>query len=337
MAKTGQNSVLIHSNSASKLAAPSEVSGKAGMGSMLVAGWSPCSKARSGKKVTSHKSAGTVAHLPPLVSKKTGFGSSVPDHLLGCSGPGDCGHSAPHEVLHRCVWVRSPTPLVSGDCDLDIDATDSSARHSLYDDIRSPPTPCVSLETSSVPAKNMLMDDSLVELKVSQDDLEALDNDTVSDKFLETSHEMSQLKKKLQSKKKQVQKAQKTTKVEQLHSQIVATDEQLAHLWQQTKSMKSSDKEGSQPTASSTPLASGNLQQQWLQQGEQDVADAFLDQLDETPAKDRETPALQSKRQSKASKKRKNNQPWFQLPEQKRQFLDISEASSDHSSDETLD
>ena len=50
----------------------------------------------------------------------------------------------------------------------------------------------------------MLMDDSLVELEASQDELEALDNDAVSDKSLETSHEMNQLKKQLQSKKKQV-------------------------------------------------------------------------------------------------------------------------------------
>ena len=158
MAKAGQNSVLTHSNSASKLAAPSEVSCKAGMGSMPVAGQSPHSKARSGKNVTSHKSTGTVACLPPPVSKKTGLDSSVPvspriiwkpahfseddkqvpDHLLGRSGQGNHNCSASQEVLCRHVWIRSPTPTVSGDSDLDMDATNSSARHSLYDDIRSP-------------------------------------------------------------------------------------------------------------------------------------------------------------------------------------------------------
>ena len=117
-----------------------------------------------------------------------------------------------------------------------MDATDNSARHSLYEVIGSPPpTPCVSQETSPVPAQNMLVDDSLVELEASQEELEALDNDAVSDKSMETSHEMSQLKKQLQSKKKHVQKAQKSAKIEQLHSQIAATDEQLAHLWQQSK------------------------------------------------------------------------------------------------------
>ena len=73
---------------------------------------------------------------------------------------------------------------------------------------------------------------------------------------------------------------------------------------------------GSRPTAQNP--ATQNLQQQWLQQVELDVTDVFLDQLDETPAKDHETPTPQSERQSKTSKKRKNNQPWFQLLEQKR-------------------
>ena len=45
--------------------------------------------------------------------------SQVPNHLLGSSVPEDHGHSAPQEVLHKCVQVRSPTPLVSGDSDLD--------------------------------------------------------------------------------------------------------------------------------------------------------------------------------------------------------------------------
>ena len=56
------------------MAASSEVSGTAGMGSMLAASQSPLSKARSGKKVTSLKSAGTVAHFLPPVTKQTGGG-----------------------------------------------------------------------------------------------------------------------------------------------------------------------------------------------------------------------------------------------------------------------
>ena len=182
----------------------------------------------------------------------------------------------------------------------------------------------------------MLVDDNLVEQEASQDELEALDNDAISDKSMETSQEMSQLKKQLQSKKKQVQKEQKNAKIEQLCSQIAETDEQLAHLHQQSKTSKPTEKNVTHPTASSTPSSSGNSQHQWLQQAGLDVVDAFLDQLDETPAKDPATPAVQAEKQSKSFKKRKNNQPWFQLPEQKRQCLYVSEASSDHSLDEHL-
>ena len=70
-------------------------------------------------------------------------------------------------------------------------------------------------------------------------------------------------------------------------------DQQLEHLQQLSKSTKSNDKEGSQPIASSTPQSSRTFWQQWLQQAELDV-DAFLDQLDEMPAKDCDTPEAQS-------------------------------------------
>ena len=86
-----------------------------------------------------------------------------------------------------------------------------------------------------------------------------------------------------------------------MHSQIVATDEQLAHLQQQSKNTKFSNKEGKQPVASSTPQSRGHFQQQWLQQAELDIADAFLDKLDEMPAKDCEALAVQSEKQSKAA------------------------------------
>ena len=93
---------------------------------------------------------------------------------------------------------------------------------------------------------------------------------------------MNQLKKQLQSRKKQVQKAQKSAKIEQLCSQIAETDVQLACLWQQSKFSKSNDKNVTHPTASSTLVSSGNSQHQWLQQAELDVANAFLDQLART-------------------------------------------------------
>ena len=89
---------------------------------------------------------------------------------------------------------------MSGDSDLDMDATNNSAGHYLPEDIMSLPTPCVLRKTSTVPAQDMLVDNSLVELEASQDELEPLDNDAISDKSMETSHEMSQIKKQLQSK-----------------------------------------------------------------------------------------------------------------------------------------
>ena len=197
-AKAIKNSVSTRCSSVHKVAVLSEVSSNAGMGSMPVASRSPHSKARSNKKVTSYKSAGTVTHFPPQVTKQTRGGdffftncimydletSSFSRHgqassqpLLGSSGPGDCGQSAPQEVLCRRVWIRSPTPSVSGDSDLDMDVTDNSAGNSLLEDVGSPPSSCVLQETSPMPAYHMVVDDSLVEMKASQNELEALDNE----------------------------------------------------------------------------------------------------------------------------------------------------------------
>ena len=153
------------------MAAPTEVSGEAQSGSMPVASQSPRPRARSNRKVTSHKSTGTVACYPPPISKMGEIGpemsvssrtmrkparfqqqgEQLSEHLLGSSGLGDCGRSAPREVLCRCVSVRSPTPSVSGDLDLDMDATDNSAGQSLFEDVGSPPTPCVSWVVSPEP------------------------------------------------------------------------------------------------------------------------------------------------------------------------------------------
>ena len=46
-----------------------------------------------------------------------------------------------------------------------------------------------------------------------------------------------------------------------------------------------SGKSSNQPAATSTPQTMGQQAQSWLQQADLDAADAFLDQLDETPAK----------------------------------------------------
>ena len=136
--------------------------------------------------------------------------------MLGSSGPGDHGHSAPQEVLRRCVRVRSPTPSVSGDSDLDMDATDNSAGQSLFEDVGSPPTACVSWAASPAPELQTHGDDNLIVLEKSQDELEVLDNDVVSDASIDTSHKTSHLRKQLQAKKKEIRKAQKSAKIAQL-------------------------------------------------------------------------------------------------------------------------
>ena len=79
-----------------------------------------------------------------------------------------------------------------------------------------------------------------------------------------------------------------------------------------------------------------NQDQSWLQKADLDVADAFLHQLDETPAKGSGDNNHARDKSSKPSKKQKPAQPWFMLPRQKQQCLDISEVSSDQSSDEPL-
>ena len=229
MEKDGLNSMSTRSNSLKNMAPPTEVSGEARLGSMPVASQSPHPRARSNRKVTSHKSTGTVARYPPPISKKgeTGLTTSVSsrairkpahfqqqdeqflEHFLGSSGLGNCGHSGPQEVLCRCIRVISPTPSVLGDSDLDMDATDNSAGQSLFEDVGSPPTPCVSWAASPAPESQMHGDDNLIKLEASQDELVALDNDAVSDTSIDTSHETCHLWKQLQSKKKRNKKSTK--------------------------------------------------------------------------------------------------------------------------------
>ena len=95
---------------------------------------------------------------------------------------------------------------MSGESDLDMDATDISAGQSLLEDVGSPPTPCVSWATSPEPELQM-HEDNLIELGALQDKLEALDKDAVSDMSVDTSHDASHLWQKLQSKKKEIRKA----------------------------------------------------------------------------------------------------------------------------------
>ena len=59
------------------MALPAEVSGEALSGSMPVASWSPHPRAKSNRKVTSHKSTSTVACYPPPISKKEKAGPAT--------------------------------------------------------------------------------------------------------------------------------------------------------------------------------------------------------------------------------------------------------------------
>ena len=192
-----------------------------------------------------------------------------------------------------------------------MDATDNSAGQSLFEDVGSPPTPCVSWEASPVPELQMQEDDILIELEASQDELEALDNDAVSDASIDTSHETSHLQKQLQAKKKEIRKAQKSTKLVQLQSQIAETDEQLAFLRHQAHNATPGEKSVPQPSAASTPSGNIDSHQRWLQQAELDIADTFLDQLDDTPTKTHEVPAKPLEQPVKSSNKYKKSQPWF--------------------------
>ena len=97
-----------------------------------------------------------------------------------------------------------------------------------------------------------------------------------------------------------------------------------------------SGKCSSQPAATSTPQNIGHQDQLWLQQAYLNVTDAFLNQLDDTPAKGSRNNNQATDKSSKSSKKSKPVQLWFMMPEQKQQHLDILKVSSDQSSDEPL-
>ena len=95
-------------------------------------------------------------------------------------------------------------------------------------------------------------------------------------------------------------------------------------------------KSSSQPVATSTPWNASHQDQLWLQQVDIDAADAFLNQLDEIPAKGSDNHSQPMDKSSKPSNKWKPVQPWFMLLKQKHQHLDMLEVSSDQSSDEPL-
>ena len=100
---------------------------------------------------------------------------------------------------------------------------------------------------------------------------------------------------------------------------MAETGHQLDLLKQKTIAQSTTTKAPRQPAATSTPQNAGHSDQSWLQQADLDVPDAFLNQLDDTPAKGSCESQHAAYKTSKAAKKRKPAQPWFMMPEQKRQ------------------
>ena len=141
---------------------------------------------------------------------------------------------------------------------------------------------------------------------------------------METSQDSQMLKCQLHEKCKQVKKAEKQARIQQLQSQLVETDHQLDILRQKASVKPTLGTGINQLAATSTPQNASKKDQSWLQQADLDAADMFLDQLDETPAGGSGDSNHAVEKSSKPSKKCKPPQPWFMLPEQKHPWLDVS-------------
>ena len=74
-------------------------------------------------------------------------------------------------------------------------------------------------------------------------------------------------------------------------------------LKQKSLAQSTTGKSSSQPAATSTPQNTGHHDQSWLQQADLDAADAFLNQLDDTPAKGSGDNNHTTDKSSKTSKK----------------------------------
>ena len=217
--------------------------------------------------------------------------------MLGSSGPGDCGKAAPISVQQKWVRVWSLSPV-----------NEVSLGDNLNEIDWSQPTPCNLCELLPVSQAPCHHDDSVVELEASQDEL---DRDELTEFSLESSQDSRVLKCQLHEKCKQVKKAEKQARIQHHHSQLAETDHQLDLLRQKSSVHPPSGKSSNQPVAASTPQAIGQQEQSWLQQADLDAADAFLDQLDETPAKRSDNHNSPMDMSSKPSRKQKPAQPWF--------------------------
>ena len=168
---------------------------------------------------------------------------------------------------------------------------------------QSQPTPYNSQELSPVLTNTHKQDDNMVELEASQDELDALDCDESTEQSMETSQETNSVKHQLHVKCKQIKKKQ--AKKQHLRLQLAETDHQLDLLHKKTAKQPTVAQSSDQPVATSTPQPVAAQDQSWLQQADIDAADAFLNQLDETPAKSTENVTQQTDKSNKTSKKRK--------------------------------
>ena len=117
----------------------------------------------------------------------------------------------------------------------------------------------------------------------------------------------------MHDKRKQVKKAEKQARIQQLHSQLAETDHQLDVLKQKSLAQSTTNKSSGQPAATSIPQNAGQADQSWLQQADLDAADAFLNHLDGTSANGASDSQYIVDKPSKAAKKRKPTQPWFMM------------------------
>ena len=175
--------------------------------------------------------------------------------------------------------------MESDDSNLDSPANEVSLGDNLNEIDQSKPTPCNSCESLPVSQASHHHDDSVVELEASQDKGDKLDKDESTELSLESLQDSHVLKHHLHEKCKQVKKAENQARIQHLHSQMAETDHQLDLLRQKSSVHPPSGKSSNHPVAASTPQATGQQEQSWLQQTDLDTVDAFLDQLDETPAK----------------------------------------------------
>ena len=162
--------------------------------------------------------------------------TSIPFHLLGSLGPGDHGKPAPKAVQQSQVRVQSPNPMESDDSNLDHAASAvSMGDNPMEADQSPPPTPCNSHESSPVTRTFHPQDDSVVELEASQDEL---DWDESMELPMEASHESHTLHHQLHEKCKQVKKAEKQARIQELHSQLAETNHQLDVLRQKASCVR---------------------------------------------------------------------------------------------------